>query len=113
MEVASPTHATVILVIAKAHHRPADLAELPVDPVRPLLGGIVVEAQDKGADGKVGEGEIAHLPVDGDALGITHAPVVCTLTASLAARIAAQVLEFSVALNRFTCTAQVLFAGAV
>ena len=79
VEVASPTHATVILVIAKAHHRPADLAELPVDPVRPLLGGIVVEAQDKGADGKVGEGEIAHLPVDGDALGITHAPVVRTL----------------------------------
>ena len=36
----------------------------------------MVEAQDKGADGKVGEGEIAHLPVDGDALGIAHAPVV-------------------------------------
>lgn len=113
VEVASPTHATVILVIAKAHHRPADLAELPVVRCVPSLEELWLKPRIKGLMERL---EKVKLPTCPLMVMLLVSPTLSSShphPASLAARIAAQVLEFSVALNRFTCTAQVLFAGAV
>ena len=64
----------IVVVVAQGHQLVTDLPQLEVDLVVPFSAGVVIEAGDECLDGEVGEGEALHGPVDGDRLGVAHAP---------------------------------------
>jgi len=58
----------------------ADFANLEVNFVIPFLAAVVVEAQNEGVDGQIGESEVPNLAVDLNGLHITNRPIAGTLT---------------------------------
>ena len=67
------------MAVYQGHLGAADLADLEVDPVVALSGGIVVEPDNIDIDREVGKIGVSHVPVDGDGLGVAHVPVVVPL----------------------------------
>lgn len=80
IEIAIVVLITVILAIAKGNRCGADFANLEVNFVIPFLAAVVVEAQNEGVDGQIGESEVPNLAVDLNGLHITNRPIAGTLT---------------------------------
>ena len=74
VEIAAGGLLVAILVITEGHQFPTDFPDSEVGPLAAFLPAVVIEANDKGINRLVGESKIAHLPVDADALGISHTP---------------------------------------
>ena len=74
IEIAIVALITVILAIAKGNRCGADFANLEVNFVVPFLAAVVVEAQNEGVDGQIGESEVPNLAVDLNGLHITNRP---------------------------------------
>ena len=66
--------------IPQANVLAADLANLEVNAAASLPAGIVIKPNDKDVNGQVGDCISSHFSVDGDPLGIAHAPIIFTLT---------------------------------
>nr|DAT52845.1 MAG TPA: hypothetical protein [Caudoviricetes sp.] len=64
----------------KRHRGCTDFSNLEVNSVVSFSGSIVVEAQDENIDGKIAEGGVANLAIDGDGLHVTNRPIVGPLS---------------------------------